>query len=90
MPPFDLGQFQSSSKGPILRTDKAKTYGPRLSHGTRTPMTTSASSGSPPGSSRRAETLMFLALSVLVWPVIAVGSVGAYGFAIWFYQILTH
>lgn len=53
-------------------------------------MTTTASSGSPPSSSRRAETLMFLALSVLVWPVIAVGSVGAYGFAIWFYQILTH
>ncbi|MCG5240180.1 nitrate reductase NapE component [Azospirillum doebereinerae] len=33
---------------------------------------------------------MFLALSVLVWPVIAIGSVGAYGFSIWMYQILTH
>lgn len=53
-------------------------------------MTTPASSGSQPSPSRRSETLMFLALSVLVWPVIAVGTVGAYGFSIWFYQILTH
>ncbi|WP_185909653.1 periplasmic nitrate reductase, NapE protein [Azospirillum doebereinerae] len=42
------------------------------------------------GPTRRTETLMFLALSVLVWPVIAIGSVGAYGFSIWMYQILTH
>lgn len=39
---------------------------------------------------RRAETLMFLALSVLVWPVISVGVVGAYGFAIWMSQLLFH
>lgn len=50
-------------------------------------MPPSASSTVP---SRRAETLMFLALSVLVWPLIAVGSVGAYGFSIWIYQMLTH
>ncbi|RJF81920.1 nitrate reductase [Azospirillum cavernae] len=50
-------------------------------------MTPSTSSATP---SRRAETLMFLALSVLVWPLIAVGSVGAYGFSIWIYQMLTH
>lgn len=58
-------------------------------------MTPSASSTPPTAhgattTSRRAETLMFLALTVLVWPLIAVGSVGAYGFSIWFYQILTH
>jgi periplasmic nitrate reductase NapE len=50
-------------------------------------MPPSASSAAP---SRRAETLMFLALSVLVWPLIAVGTVGAYGFSIWIYQMLTH
>ncbi len=43
-----------------------------------------------PGSSRRAETLMLLALWLLVWPVIAIGTVGAYGFSIWIHQILTH
>lgn len=40
--------------------------------------------------SRRAETLMFLSLTVLVWPVIAVSVVGAYGFAIWMSQLLFH
>lgn len=40
--------------------------------------------------SRQAETLMFLSLTVLVWPVIAVGIVGAYGFAIWMSQLLFH
>ncbi|MBP2300032.1 periplasmic nitrate reductase, NapE protein [Azospirillum picis] len=39
---------------------------------------------------RRAEGLMFLWLAVLVWPLIAVGSVAAYGFSIWMYQLLTH
>lgn len=39
---------------------------------------------------RRAETLMFLSLTVMVWPVIAVGIVGAYGFAIWMSQLLFH
>lgn len=52
------------------------------------PIPTPPTASAPP--SRRAETLMFLALSVLVWPVIAIGSVSAYGFSIWFYQILTH
>jgi nitrate reductase NapE len=33
---------------------------------------------------------MFLSLAVLVWPVIAVGTVSAYGFSIWMYQLLTH
>lgn len=41
-------------------------------------------------STRRSETLMFLALTVLVWPVIAVGAVGAYGFTIWMSQLLFH
>ncbi|PWC77195.1 periplasmic nitrate reductase, NapE protein [Azospirillum sp. TSH64] len=45
---------------------------------------------SAPAPTRRAEGLMFLWLAVLVWPVIAVGTVAAYGFSIWMYQILTH
>lgn len=40
--------------------------------------------------SRRAEALMFLALAILVWPVVSVGAVGAYGFSIWMSQLLFH
>ncbi len=43
-----------------------------------------------PAPTRRAEGLMFLWLAVLVWPLIAVGTVSAYGFSIWIYQLLTH
>jgi nitrate reductase NapE len=34
------------------------------------------------------EALMFLVLSVLIWPVIASAFVGAYGLAFWIYFIL--
>ncbi|MBP2296015.1 periplasmic nitrate reductase, NapE protein [Azospirillum rugosum] len=39
---------------------------------------------------RRFEGLVFLALSVLIWPVLAIGVVGAYGFSVWMYQLLSH
>lgn len=39
---------------------------------------------------RRFEGLVFFALSVLIWPVLAVGVVGAYGFSVWMYQMLSH
>lgn len=37
---------------------------------------------------RRAEILAFLTLAVLIWPVLAVGLVGGYGFLIWMYQLV--
>jgi len=39
-------------------------------------------------SSRRDEVLAFLILAVLIWPIVAVGTVGGYGFLIWMYQIV--
>ena len=40
-----------------------------------------------PRSSRRAELATFVVLAVLIWPIIAVGFVGAYGFTVWIWQI---
>jgi nitrate reductase NapE len=37
---------------------------------------------------RRAEFAAFLTLAVLIWPVVAVGVVGGYGFLVWMYQIV--
>ncbi|MDQ0323864.1 nitrate reductase NapE [Pararhizobium capsulatum DSM 1112] len=37
---------------------------------------------------KRAEQLTFLALAFGIWPIIAVGVVGAYGFAVWMWQIV--
>jgi periplasmic nitrate reductase NapE len=42
---------------------------------------------SSPVRSRRMEVIAFLFLTVVLVPVLAVGTVGAYGFAIWAYQI---
>lgn len=58
---------------------------PVLSHPSDRKATDSA-----PAPTRRAEGLMFLWLAFLVWPLIAVGTVAAYGFSIWMYQLLTH
>jgi periplasmic nitrate reductase NapE len=41
-----------------------------------------------PRSSRRAELATFLVLAVLIWPVLAVGFVGGYGFLVWIWQII--
>ena len=38
--------------------------------------------------SRREEIVAFIILAVLIWPVIAVGVVGGYGFAVWMIQIV--
>jgi len=35
---------------------------------------------------RSPELLVFAILAVLVWPVLAVGVVGGWGFAVWMYQ----
>ncbi len=38
--------------------------------------------------SRRAEIFAFAVLAVLIWPVLAVGVVGGYGFLVWMFQIV--
>jgi nitrate reductase NapE len=38
--------------------------------------------------SRRRELLTFLILAFAIWPIIAVGVVGGYGFLVWMYQIV--
>ncbi|MFI5270409.1 MAG: nitrate reductase [Chloroflexota bacterium] len=35
---------------------------------------------------RTSELLVFIVLAILVWPVVAVGVVGGWGFAVWMYQ----
>ena len=37
---------------------------------------------------RRREILAFTVLAVLIWPFLAVGVVGGYGFLVWMYQIV--
>jgi len=37
---------------------------------------------------RRHEFLVFLILAVLIWPFIAVGLVGGFGFLVWIWQII--
>lgn len=37
---------------------------------------------------RRAEILAFVTLAILIWPVLAVGIVGGYGFIVWMSQIV--
>lgn len=46
-------------------------------------------SGLPGGvSSRRSELIVFLVIVALIWPVVTVGIVGGYGFAVWMYQLV--
>jgi nitrate reductase NapE len=47
----------------------------------------SSQDGSQPPS-RRAEFFVFSVITALIWPVVAVGIVGGYGFVIWMYQIV--
>jgi nitrate reductase NapE len=41
----------------------------------------------PDRSRRRRELFVFLFLAVLIWPVVAVGVVGGWGFGVWMYHI---
>lgn len=41
-----------------------------------------------PRAGRRRELAAFVVLAVLIWPVLAVGFVGAYGFLVWMWQIV--
>lgn len=38
--------------------------------------------------SRRAEFIVFAVIAAFVWPVIAVGVVGGYGFLVWMSQLI--
>ena len=40
------------------------------------------------GTSRRAEFFVFAIIAALIWPVVAVGVVGGYGFLIWMIQLI--
>ncbi|WP_300436737.1 periplasmic nitrate reductase, NapE protein [uncultured Mameliella sp.] len=42
----------------------------------------------PQGAGRRRELAHFLILAFGVWPVVAIGVVGGYGFLIWMYQLI--
>jgi periplasmic nitrate reductase NapE len=41
-----------------------------------------------PDHTRRSELIVFLIIVALVWPVVTVGVVGGYGFAVWMYQMI--
>lgn len=47
-----------------------------------------AQAGGAPASPRRKELLAFLALAFGIWPIVAVGVVGGYGFLVWMWQIV--
>ncbi|HXA24851.1 MAG TPA: nitrate reductase [Acetobacteraceae bacterium] len=48
---------------------------------------THASLSSPPVEHRqRWELLVFAVLAIFVWPIVAVGVVGGWGFSVWMYQ----
>lgn len=40
-------------------------------------------------SGKRGEQVVFALLAVIIWPFIAVGIVGGYGFLVWMYQLLS-
>jgi nitrate reductase NapE len=46
-----------------------------------------ASSAKAP-QTRRSELIVFLIIVALIWPVVTVGVVGGYGFAVWMYQLV--
>jgi nitrate reductase NapE len=54
-------------------------------------MATESAKSSGPETNRptkRAEIAAFLTLAVLIWPVVAVGVVGGYGFLVWMFQLV--
>jgi len=54
-------------------------------------MTTESARNTGPETNRptkRAEIAAFLTLAVLIWPVLAVGVVGGYGFLVWMFQLV--
>jgi nitrate reductase NapE len=63
----------------------------RLGEGKEMTMETATVRGpetAPDKPTRRAELLAFLTLAVLIWPIVAVGIVGGYGFLVWMSQLI--
>ncbi len=56
-----------------MATETAKTDGPEVV---------------PDKPTKRAELLAFFTLAVLIWPIVAVGVVGGYGFLVWMFQLI--
>jgi nitrate reductase NapE len=44
--------------------------------------------GTVPAASRGAELLVFASIAAFIWPVVAVGVVGGYGFLLWMSQLI--
>ena len=51
-------------------------------------MTENVSTGTVETRTRRDEILAFIILAVVIWPLIAVGIVGGYGFLVWMSQLV--
>lgn len=41
-----------------------------------------------PAPSRREEIVAFIVLAIIIWPILAVGIVGGYGFLVWMFQLI--
>ncbi|WP_343868727.1 periplasmic nitrate reductase, NapE protein [Caenispirillum bisanense] len=48
----------------------------------------SAAAPTRPAATKKQEILMFLVLAVLIWPVITMAFIGAYGFIVWITQMI--
>ena len=48
----------------------------------------SAQTEAPMLRGRRGEQVVFALLAIVIWPVIAIGVVGGFGFIVWMYQLL--
>jgi periplasmic nitrate reductase NapE len=44
--------------------------------------------GAVPATGRRAEFFVFAVIAAFIWPVVAVGVVGGYGFLVWMSQVI--
>ena len=47
-----------------------------------------AQPAAPATTSRRAELLVFAIIAAFIWPIVAVGVVGGYGFLVWMMQLI--
>ena len=56
-----------------------------MDHAAETPGTLNKAD---PVASRRTEFLVFITIAALIWPVVAVGIVGGYGFIVWMSQLI--
>ena len=47
-----------------------------------------AQPGRSDGTGRRAELFVFAVIAAFIWPIVAVGVVGGYGFLVWMTQLI--